>query len=924
MQGRSGFVPEDAAKQPDPPDSSRDAEKRPEEREGANGTIFDNTEHKRAEEALRGSEERYRKLFEEAMDGIALADPDTGILLDCNQALAALVGRNRAELIGQPQAILHPPASDNSAFSPTFKLHTTTREGQVLETQVITATGEIREVEIKTSILYLQGRKILQGIFSDITERKHMEDRLRESEHRLRRITENMLDMVVETDLQGVCKYASQPSKAVLGYDPKDLVGKSLYDFIHPEDLGTVTETIQRAVSTGRLWTGGRFECRYRHADGHYVWLENLANIVRDENGQMIGSVIGSRDITERKRLEEELHRYSTQLEGLVAERTGKLMESERRFRELAELLPQIVFETDEAGKVTFGNQAGFAITGYAQEDLDRGFNALQLFAPEERAKARDRIMRTLGGERSSGTEYRLQRKDGSTFPVIIHTVAALREGKTVGLRGIAIDITERKRIEDSLRESAEKYRDLFENANDLVQSVDGDGRFVLVNRKWLETLGYSREELKQLTLMDILRKDQVPHCMELFGRVRNGEALDNVETVFLSKDGREILVEGNVNGQFKDGQFVATRGIFRDVTERKRMEESLRESEERLETIFDSVRTGIMIIDSKTHLIVDANPAATEMAGAPKEQIVGSVCHKYVCPAEKGRCPITDLGQTVDNAERVFLRANGKTIPVMKSVRRIVLGGQEHLLESFIDITEHKKLEAQLAESQRFAAIGETATMIGHDLRNPLQAITSIAYLAKKGLKSSKPEEKREVEGLLESIDEQVLYMDKIVSDLHDYAQSLTPKSTETSLPDLVKTVLSTVKVPTTVKVSVEIPKGFPNVLIDSYLMRRVLTNLVINAIQAMPKGGRLVIRTSKKEETATVSVQDTGTGIPEEDMHKLFNPFFTTKAKGQGLGLAVCKRLVEAQGGKITVESKPGKGTTFTTSIPQRKNVR
>jgi signal transduction histidine kinase len=311
-------------------------------------------------------------------------------------------------------------------------------------------------------------------------------------------------------------------------------------------------------------------------------------------------------------------------------------------------------------------------------------------------------------------------------------------------------------------------------------------------------------------------------------------------------------------------------------------------------------------------------------MAGAPKEQIVGSVCHKYVCPAEKGRCPITDLGQTVDNAERVFLRANGKATPVMKSVRRIVLGGQEHLLESFIDITEHKKLEAQLAESQRFAAIGETATMIGHDLRNPLQAITSIAYLAKKGLKSSKPEEKREVEGLLESIDEQVLYMDKIVSDLHDYAQSLTPKSTETSLPDLVKTVLSTVKVPTTVKVSVEIPKGFPNVLIDSYLMRRVLTNLVINAIQAMPKGGRLVIRTSKKEETATVSVQDTGTGIPEEDMHKLFNPFFTTKAKGQGLGLAVCKRLVEAQGGKITVESKPGKGTTFTTSIPQRKNVR
>ena len=213
---------------------------------------------------------------------------------------------------------------------------------------------------------------------------------------------------------------------------------------------------------------------------------------------------------------------------------------------------------------------------------------------------------------------------------------------------------------------------------------------------------------------------------------------------------------------------------------------------------------------------------------------------------------------------------------------------------------------------------------MVGHDLRNPLQAITGIAYLAKRGLKSRKPAEKKAVEGLLESIDEQVLYMDKIVSDLHDYAQPLTPKFTETSLPDLVKTVLSAVRVPTTVRVSVETEKGSPNMLIDSHLMRRVLTNLVINAIQAMPKGGKLAIRASKKGETATVSVQDTGTGISEEDMHKLFSIFFTTKAKGQGLGLAVCKRLVEAQGGKITVESKPGKGTTFTVSIPQRKNVR
>jgi signal transduction histidine kinase len=210
---------------------------------------------------------------------------------------------------------------------------------------------------------------------------------------------------------------------------------------------------------------------------------------------------------------------------------------------------------------------------------------------------------------------------------------------------------------------------------------------------------------------------------------------------------------------------------------------------------------------------------------------------------------------------------------------------------------------------------------MIGHDLRNPLQGIAGIVYLAKKNFESRKAADRKAGAALLDTIEEQVMYMDKIVSDLQDYAQPLAPQLTETNLPNLIRQTLSTIKIPETVKVSMKIEKLANNAMIDSTLMMRTLTNLVINAIQAMPKRGKLTIRTRNRGDSIFLTVEDTGVGIPRKNLTKIFNPFFTTKAKGQGLGLAVCKRLVEAQGGTITVKSKPRKGSAITIKLLRGK---
>ena len=251
--------------------------------------------------------------------------------------------------------------------------------------------------------------------------------------------------------------------------------------------------------------------------------------------------------------------------------------------------------------------------------------------------------------------------------------------------------------------------------------------------------------------------------------------------------------------------------------------------------------------------------------------------------------------------------------------VHRLYSDYLEELVEERTE--ELKKTQQELLKSQRLAAIGEVAAMVGHDLRNPLQAIVNMMYLTKEKLNSTSLQGS-ELLKLAETVEEQVRYMNKIVSDLEDFARPLKVEFAPTDLHKLINETLSSIRVPDTVKVSIVIEDDldFPKLTVDAALMRRVFINLITNALQAMPDRGDLKIAAKRTEDSALISVQDTGVGIPEENLEKIFQPLFSTKAKGQGLGLAVCKRLVEAHNGSITFKSKVGEGSTFTVEIPLR----
>ena len=299
-------------------------------------------------------------------------------------------------------------------------------------------------------------------------------------------------------------------------------------------------------------------------------------------------------------------------------------------------------------------------------------------------------------------------------------------------------------------------------------------------------------------------------------------------------------------------------------------------------------------------------------------------------------------INEVVDNTISKEIEAKGpqgRWYMVRMGPYRTADNKIEGVVLAFVDIDRLKQGEAKLrarsehledlveersrmlSNATRLAAIGETAGMVGHDLRNPLQTIINTIHLAKEAMKAnsaSTPEKDPRVESALETIREQADFMNKIVSDLQDYAKQAKPNFVEYDIQRLINDSLSSTPVPKSVQVSSSVETGFPKLSVDPGLLRRAFTNIITNALQAMPDGGKLKIRAWTSQNIAAVSFQDTGIGIPEDVKTKMFSPLFTTREKGVGLGLAVTKRLIESHKGEIKVFSKMGEGTTLTVELP------
>jgi len=613
------------------------------------------------------------------------------------------------------------------------------------------------------------------------------------------------------------------------------------------------------------------------------------------------------------------------------AEKT--LLDSEKQYHSLFETARDVIFFLSVDGTVISLNPAFETVTGWQRRDvLNIAF--FTLVHPDDLPQAMEIFQAVLRGQAPDIFELRIRARSGVYITGEFTVMPESQDNRVIGALGIGRDITRRKQAEQALQESEGKYRDLFENANDLIQSVDADGKFIYVNRAWRETLGYTAEEVVGLTLFDIIHPDFRKHCSDVFSRVSTGEQVDNVETVFMARNGRSVVVEGNINCSIVDGRPIATRGIFRDITEHRHATEFIR-------NILESVDEGFIVVNSD-YQIISANKAYGKNIKVPLHDIIGRHCyevsHRVSRPCyETGEdCAVRHTFQTGEPYTALHIHSDSegnpiyietKAFPLKDSLGRIVSA-----IEIHNDISDRKRLEDQLRHVQKMEAVGTLAGGIAHDFNNILTAIIGYGTLLQMKMGEQDP---------LRTFVDQILTSTERAANLTQSLLAFSRKQVINLQPIALNTLVNRVKNLISRLIGEEITVVFSladvpmTIRADAGQIEQVLMNLATNARDAMPQGGLLNIQTRPLEldndfikvhgfgkvgRYALLSVTDTGMGMDEKTRNRVFEPFFTTKevGKGTGLGLSIVYGIVKQHDGYITVESEPGKGTTFWLYLP------
>jgi PAS domain S-box-containing protein len=846
---------------------------------------------------LEAAELRYRLLFEKSPQPMWVHDLQTLAFLAVNEAAVRQYGYSRKEFLRMTIVDLRPTEDISMPVA---------QEGRGLERARTQRhrkkSGRLIDVEITSHAFDWAGQPAQLVLATDVTERKRAEDGLRQ----LAAIVHSSDDAIIGKTADGIILSWNTGAQRIYGYTAEEMTGKPI-DLLVPPDRPQEIPGILERIKAGKEVKN--FETIRVRKDGKQIHIALTVSPVRDAAGKIVGASTITRDITERRRAEEDV----------------------RRLAAIVESSNDAIFSRTLEGVIQSWNAGAERLFGYTEKEAV-GQSVSMLVLPERGANVSESLDRLRQGQRVEYFESVGVRKDGRKVQIAV-TVSPVKNalGQIVGASTIARDITERKRAEEDLR----RLVAAVEAAPDAMTSQTPDGTIVTWNKGAETVFGYSADEVIGKSIAIVCPADRAEETRAILGKVLRGETIEQFEAVRLRKDGQRIHVALTIS-PVKDaaGKVIAVLGIARDITERKRADQDLQRLAAAVDASPDAITT-----QTPEGMILSWNRGAEVIFGYSAAELIGKSI-RILSPQDR-ETEVPEIhqkvkrGETIKQFETVRVRKDGKQIPVTLTIAPVKDAAGKMVAISGIaqDISERKQLEQQFRQAQKMEAVGRLSGGIAHDFNNLLGVIIGYSEVMEERLGENpalrkNAEEIKKAGRRAANLTRQLLAFSR--------QQMLNPKvlnlnGVVTDIEKMIRRLIGE-----DIELSTKLAPALGRVKADQGQVEQILMNLVVNARDAMPEGGKLMIETANAEldqEYARqhpgvapgfyvlLTVTDTGTGMDAETQAHIFEPFFTTKetGKGTGLGLATVYGVVKQSGGYVWVYSERGQGTSFKIYLPQ-----
>jgi PAS domain S-box-containing protein len=645
---------------------------------------------------------------------------------------------------------------------------------------------------------------------------------------------------------------------------------------------------------------------RVVHKDGSERILEGLGKNLLD-NPAIAGFIMNVHDVTERRSVEEASRLFAHTLEGIS----------------------EIVTITNLSDRFTFVNQAFLKAYGYQREEVI-GQHVGMLWSPNNPDGLLKEILEQNRSKSWNGELLNLT-KDGREFPISLHTSRIRNEkGEVIGLVGISEDITERRKAEETLRESEAKYRDLVEHINEAIFATDMNGRFTYISPTAELMSGYKPEDMIGHSVEEFIDPIFVPKVRERYRRT-GLERLEPVEYRVKTKSGESLWVRSSSRLILEGGKPVGMRGVLTDITAQKRTQETVTMLSHTIKSIAECV-----CITDHTNVILFVNQAFLATYGYTEEELIGKTIDIVNPASSTVRKVLNETLRGSWQGELVNRKKDGTEFPIhlSTSVVRDDKGEAIALVGVTTDITERKKIEQELSSQKKHlqesyeqlkqleVARDTLFHMIVHDMRSRLTVLMmGLELLEKTELKNIKHANRQVLLRALST----TTTLSQMVNSLLDISKmesgEMKLKMTRCDLAALAQRLVSVYELQReNRKFIIDAPPKPVEISCDADLILRVIQNLFSNALKFTPGDGTIIIKIRTLEEGARVSVEDTGIGIPSQHLPRIFDKFYQAESRERstGLGLTFCKLAIELHGGHIGVESEIGEGSTFWFILP------